>query len=78
MSINRKTGRHSQSSLPKVSFNLRNDAEKRLREIQGKLKRLTGGSNWTTTDAIIFAIDFAHKNLIEYEKAKTDRHNVEN
>lgn len=76
MSINKETGKHSQSSLPKVSFNLRHDSEKRLKEIQGKLKKLTGGDEWTTTDVIIFAIDFAHNSLIEYEKA--DLKNVEN
>lgn len=76
MSLNKETGKHSQSSLPKVSFNLRNDSKKRLREIQGTLKKLTGGADWTTTDAIIFAIDYAHKSLIEYDKA--DLKNVEN
>ena len=73
MSINKETGKHSQSSAPKVSFNLRNDSDKRLRELQGKLKKITGGAKWTTTDAVIFAIDFAHKSLADYENsAKND------
>ncbi len=76
MSLNKETGKHSQSRSPKVSLNLRNDSDKRLREIQGRLKKISGGKPWTKTEAITFAIDFAHRNLIEYEKA--DLKNVEN
>lgn len=73
MSMNKETGKYSQSSLPKVSFNLKNESHKRLREMQGKLKKLTGGEEWTTTETILFAIDYAHKSLIEYDRrSETD------
>lgn len=63
MSVNKETGRHTQSTRPKCSFNLTETGSNQLREMMKRLQSITGGNNWTKTEAINFAIDFTAKSL---------------
>jgi hypothetical protein len=63
LSVNRETGRYTQSTRPKCSFNLTETGSNQLREIMKRLQRITGGDKWTKTEAINFAIDFTARSL---------------
>lgn len=78
MSLNKETGKHSQSILPKCSFNLKTENVERLEAITKELERLTGNSRWTKTEVINFAIELAFRNLPLYEKRPTKNDHVEN
>lgn len=63
MSVNKETGRYTQSTRPKCSFNLTETGSNQLMEIMKRLQIIAGGNNWTRTEVINFAIDFTAKSL---------------
>ena len=63
MSVNKETGRYTQSTRPKCSFNLTETGSNQLKEIMKRLQIIARGDNWTKTEVINFAIDFTAKSL---------------
>ena len=78
MSKNKETGKHTQSKLPKCSFNLRGRNASMLEAIKKELGEISGSNDWTRTEVINFSIEFVYRNLPLYKKSTTKNDSVEN